>query len=130
MRIRTTFAVLAIAAVSLTACSSAGGDSGSAKGGSLDGKIWVLETYEANGTRSEVPGDVTVDAEFDASTSTVSGTAGCNRYNGPYTASGSTLTFGTLATTMMACVGPSADIEQIYLANLAAAKTTPRPRTP
>ena len=66
---------------------------------------------------------MSVDAEFDATASTVSGSAGCNRYTGPYTADGANLTFGALATTMMACIGPAGDVEAAYLANLALVKT-------
>jgi heat shock protein HslJ len=129
MRTRTTIAGLAIAITALAGCSTNGGASGGANnaeggtGGELTGNIWVLETYEQDGTRKEVPGDVTVDAAFDGSTSTVSGSAGCNQYNGPYTLSGADLTFGAIKSTMMGCVGAGGDVESAYLANLALVKS-------
>ena len=52
------------------------------------------------------PAASSVDATFDAAASTVNGSAGCNLYNGPYTADGANLTFGQLATTMRACEAP------------------------
>lgn len=122
MRTATSIVGLVIATAALGGCSLLSSGSGGT-GGTLEGKTWVLETFEQDGTRKTVPADVAVDAEFDATTSTVSGSAGCNRYTGPYTASGSDLTFGNLATTMMLCIGDAGDVETAYLANLAAVKT-------
>ena len=48
----------------------------------------------------------------------VQGSAGCNRMMGSYELSGSSLKFGPLATTRMAC--PSMDAEQAYLGALSA----------
>ena len=48
----------------------------------------------------------------------VQGSAGCNRMMGSYELTGSSLKFGPLATTRMAC--PSMDAEQAYLAALGA----------
>ena len=55
--------------------------------------------------------------EFTADGS-VSGFAGCNSYSGSYTTDGSTLTFGPLMTTKMACQAPGATVEGAYLAAL------------
>ena len=59
-----------------------------------------------------IPGEtfkVTKDAKpatlhFDPAEKHASGNASCNRFMGPYTQSGDSLSFGALATTMMACV--------------------------
>jgi heat shock protein HslJ len=51
---------------------------------------------------------------------TVSGSSGCNTYNGTYTAEGGTITFGPLAQTMKACEDAIMQIEQQYTAALAA----------
>ena len=70
MRTFTTIAGLAIAITALAACSTTGGGANNAEGGTggeLTGNVWVLETYEQDGTRKEVPGDVTVDAKFESS---------------------------------------------------------------
>lgn len=51
----------------------------------------------------------------------VTGTTGCNRYNGSYTLSGTDgIKFGPLASTMMACVGPVMVQEQAFNAALTA----------
>ncbi len=119
MRMRTMVAGLAIAATAMVACSSAGGGTG----GTLDGVTWALSQYSANGTMTDVPEIVLVDATFDKAASTVSGSGGCNRYTGPYTAAGSKLTFGPIASTQMACIGVASGVESAYFANLAAAAT-------
>jgi len=50
--------------------------------------------------------------------SSVSGTFGCNRFNGPYSMSGNLLTVGPAATTRMACMGEAARHEQNGLRQL------------
>jgi len=51
----------------------------------------------------------------------VSGDSGCNRYVGGYTISGSSITFGPLAGTLMACPDPQMKAEAAYLAKLQSA---------
>jgi heat shock protein HslJ len=109
---------LAIAAFAVAGCSSGGGS-----GGSLDGTSWTLTSYAANGSTVDVPTGVFVDANFDGATTTLSGSAGCNRYTTGYTVSGNVVTFGAIATTQMACIGPVSDVESAYLTNLAESKT-------
>jgi heat shock protein HslJ len=48
----------------------------------------------------------------------VSGFAGCNTFSGSYATDGSTLTWGPLATTRMACQRPGSAVESDYLAAL------------
>jgi heat shock protein HslJ len=118
MRMRTLIVGLAMGSMALAACTTAGGS-----GGTLDGVHWGLISQVVDGKMTDISDDVLIDATFDAGTSTVSGSSGCNRYTGPYTASGSNLTFGALASTQMACAGNGGTQEPIYLANLAASKT-------
>jgi heat shock protein HslJ len=117
MRTRTLIAGLAIAAAGLAACTGSTGGTG----GTLDGQTWALTSYAKGGTMTNVPADVLVDATFE--NGTVSGSGGCNRYTGSYTADGSKLTFGPLGSTQMACVGAASDVESAYFANLAASAT-------
>jgi heat shock protein HslJ len=117
MRIKTLFFGLAIAALTAAGCTSATGGSG----GTLDGVTWALTSYLADGSLQTVPDDVLADATFTAADSTVSGSGGCNRFTGAYTQDGASLTFGPLASTQMACIGPASDVEAGYLANLEAA---------
>ena len=109
-----------------TACSATGGGSspsGAAggTGGTLEGTHWKLTTFDAGGTSTTVPAGVIVDARFTANT--IAGSGGCNVYTGPATVSGATIKVGDLVSTQMACVGPPADVERAYLANLAKAAT-------
>jgi heat shock protein HslJ len=48
-----------------------------------------------------------------------SGTGGCNQFNSTYTLSGSSLTFGPLMTTKVACPDATSSVETAYFANLA-----------
>jgi heat shock protein HslJ len=120
MRVRTLITGLAAIGVvaAVAACSPSAGS-----GGQLDGKIWALTSYTSDGATQQVPAEVLADAEFIAAESNVSGSAGCNRLSGGYRAEDANLTFGALATTQMACVGPANDVEAAYLANLAATRT-------
>ncbi len=71
---------------------------------------WVLQAgLDVDGWEAVAP-----DATFEAET--VSGSTGCNRYNGPYTVDGDTLEIGVLATTRMACAPPADAVELAYLA--------------
>ena len=78
-----------------------------------------------------IPGEtfkVTKDAKpatlhFDPAEKHASGNASCNRFMGPYSASGDSLSFGALATTMMACVDDALTRrETAFLAALNATK--------
>jgi heat shock protein HslJ len=119
---------LAIGAVTamllLSACSSGSGATAAPKGGTggtLEGPTWVLKSYDATGKMTDVPQDVYADAAFKGGT--VNGSGGCNVFSGSYTASGSALTIGPLATTMMSCEPAKNDVETAYLAALGKSAT-------
>jgi heat shock protein HslJ len=58
---------------------------------------------------------------------TVSGSAGCNQYNGPATLDGSTISIGPLASTKRACVDEAANTQEVaFLAALENATTLQR----
>ena len=114
MRTFTPIIGLLIAALALVGCSA----SPAGSGGTLDGVTWALTSFVANGEEQTVPDGVIVDAVFQPSDSTISGSGGCNRYFGTYTADGSSLTIGQVGATQMACAGPGGEIEGIYLAAL------------
>lgn len=57
---------------------------------------------------------------------TVSGSGGCNRFNGPYTQDGTTITIGEMASTSMACAEDVQQLEDQYFAALAAATQVER----
>ena len=63
---------------------------------------WVLS--ELNGTPVQTSNtDKDASVKFSLADMRVSGTGGCNRFNGSFTAKGKDLSFGPLATTKMMC---------------------------
>jgi heat shock protein HslJ len=48
----------------------------------------------------------------------VSGNSGCNQYSGTYRTDGSSITITNIASTMMMCAGPGADVEASFLKGL------------
>ncbi|HTH61007.1 MAG TPA: META domain-containing protein [Paraburkholderia sp.] len=92
----------------------------------LDDTHWTLTGWQqAGGAARAVPtggasGEpLTLDLSTDGGQRHASGFSGCNRFAGSYTLKDGLLSFGTLASTRMACVGPGADIEQPFLDALA-----------
>lgn len=67
-------------------------------------------------------GDRSPTLRLESATSRASGFAGCNRFSGPYTLGGDSLSFGALAATKMACAQGN-DVEVAYLAALARVRT-------
>jgi heat shock protein HslJ len=66
----------------------------------------------------DVPGAEKVLPTIAFADGSVSGSAGCNTFNGSYTLSGDTLTLGQLATTNMACGPVESAVEKIVLDRL------------
>jgi len=115
------FSMLAVGAITviLAACSSSGSSGGT--GGAIEGLTWKLASQTVNGTATDVPAGVTVDARFDSGN--VAGSSGCNLYHASAVVADATLEVGPVATTSMACEGAASDVESAYLANLANAAT-------
>ena len=79
-------------AFSLTGCGGGDGESGSADGGTVDPVgTWGSTAAQAPNLTFTEDGNVT-------------GTDGCNRLTGSWTADGDTVEFGEIASTLMACV--------------------------
>jgi heat shock protein HslJ len=99
----------------LPACSSTGAQ----PGGDLTDIVWALTEL----TGEPPVGGTSISAQF-TSDGKVWGSAGCNRYNGTYTVTGSNITFSSpLASTMMMCETAVMDQESAYLKALGEAKT-------
>lgn len=92
---------------------------------SLAGTNWSVVNYN-NGKDALVSAllDTQITALF-GEDGTVSGTASCNNYSGPYTVDGQSIQIGPLVSTMMACADPEGIMEQetAYLAALEQATT-------
>jgi heat shock protein HslJ len=87
----------------------------------FEGTEWALKFQDQNEQAAAVIIGTTITATFDGGR--VSGSSGCNTYQGAYTLDGETLSITDLAVTEMACDTPEGvmDQEQLYLANLASA---------
>jgi heat shock protein HslJ len=110
------YLVLGLSAVLVFLSSCAASQPGS--GGDLTGQVWALSELKG---KSLVTG-TNISALF-TSTNKVSGSAGCNQYSGSYSVSGSSITFSSIASTMMACDTPIMAQETSYLNALGEAKT-------
>jgi heat shock protein HslJ/serine/threonine protein kinase len=90
---------------------------------SLTDGTWLMTAYN-NGKQAVVSGvaDTEVTAVFGAD-GTLSGSAGCNRYNAPYTMDGNKITIGAPTTTRMMCPQPIMEQEAQYLAAIQLAAT-------
>ena len=126
MRTARLLLVLAAAVVLTAACSSAGSDAGAgtedasadASGGALDlTGSWRLDEGDGPGGEVEIIPTARVTMEVDAE-SGVTGSASCNRYSGTVVVDGSSVRFGPIATTRMACAPRPGAAEAAYLAAL------------
>ena len=89
----------------------------------LAGTSWIVTGYN-NGNQAVI--SPIIDTELTLSfgdDGTVNGSAGCNGYSSTYEANGSSIAFGMMTSTMMACAEPEGimEQEQRYLAALEAA---------
>jgi heat shock protein HslJ len=69
---------------------------------------WTVTSYYSGDAVTSVIGDVALTTTFDDQD--VSGHAGCNSFNGPYTVDGDAIEIGPLASTMAAC--PNEELQQ------------------
>jgi heat shock protein HslJ len=81
------------------------------------GLTWQLSEQATDGALTSVPEGVLVTLALDLGNA--GGTGGCNVYTATYTMDGSSLTFGPISSTLMACESPAGDVEAAYFANLA-----------
>jgi heat shock protein HslJ len=90
--------------------------------GVLDGE-WTVQAVILDGEETPVIAGTSVTATFDAGA--LSGSAGCNNFNGSYKTDGTSLTIGPLASTSMFCADPTGTMDQetAYLALLTEAQS-------
>lgn len=88
------------------------------EGGSIEGPTWTLVSYVEGGGQQAVPAGVEATATF--ADGTVQGSSGCNSFSGSYEVSGDGLTFGPLASTLMACEPPEGIVESVVFGGLEA----------
>ena len=76
---------------------------------SINGQ-WKLVSHGSASSQTPAAPDVDTSIEF-KSDGTLSGTVGCNSFGGEFKVDGDTVTFGSVASTMMFCEGPVGDQE-------------------
>jgi heat shock protein HslJ len=84
----------------------------------LEGTSWVLDEFGPEDALTAVLPDTPITLNF--ADGGINGSAGCNSYFGVFTQSGSSLTFGAIGSTKMACPDPTMQQENEYLAALGA----------
>jgi heat shock protein HslJ len=89
----------------------------------LENSLWTLAAKDGE----MLPEDLEITASFtpgdEPDQGTVSGSAGCNRFNAGYVLEGNNISIDAAATTMMACPPEQMDAEQAYLQAMQAAQT-------
>ncbi|MFE9631547.1 META domain-containing protein [Streptomyces sp. NPDC006463] len=79
----------------------------------LTATLWTVDSLISGETVSSVPAEAVGKAHFTlAADGTASGVLGCNRFSAKATVEASTLTFGPVTSTRMACEGPAGEIER------------------
>lgn len=116
--------VLSAAALltALAACSSGGGTADTVV--DLTGS-WTLTSGTTPDGEIALVADAPVTMDVTASTD-VAGSSACNRYTGQVTVDGSSVSFGPLASTRMACPADIMAVEDAYLAALGAVDSATR----
>lgn len=103
----------AVADDSLTLSDEAGAELATftAQSQDLADTTWTITSYNAGSAAVSLLEGTEADLAF-ADDGTISGTGGCNRLLGSYTAGDGTISFGTIATTQMACEAPVGLMDQ------------------
>lgn len=99
-----------------TACGEDGVTTPGDGHGELEGVTWVLDRGSIEDLAADAPAAARVDLRIDGDA--VTGTSGCNTYGGSVRVDGSSISFGDLFGTQIACDPPLMDLESAYLAAL------------
>jgi heat shock protein HslJ len=89
----------------------------SAESGSIEGVTWLLREQAVGDTQAEIPEGISVSLRMEDGRA--AGNGGCNRYMAEYRLGDSTIVFGGIGTTLMACQEPAGTVESTYLGNVA-----------
>lgn len=81
-------------------------------GRGLEGPTWIVQEMSIDGTMTAPIPESPPSAVFEEGA--VSGSSGCNNYNGSYQASDGSMTFGPFASTQMACIPELMAQETVY----------------
>lgn len=108
-------ALIVLSLIAVACSSGAGGGSPSAGPGDigLANTSWTVTSLAGRPTVGPARPTMTFSAD-----GRVSGNSGCNQYSGTYRTDGSSITITNIASTMMMCAGPGADVEALFLKGL------------
>ena len=109
-RLAALIAVAAVIIVALAGC----GDSGEPAEFSLEDTYWVCSAASNGEELVDLIDNSHLDIVFAGTEA--SGSSGCNRYSGPYTLDGNSITVGPFTSTLIACEEPLMAQETAYLA--------------
>lgn len=86
---------------------------------------WIVDSLVDGATVSSVPAEAAGRARFSLTADgAASGSLGCNRFSAKAVVEGSSVTFGPLTATRMACEGPAGDVERSLTALLGSGPLT------
>lgn len=80
----------------------------------IEGTLWIVDGIVADETVSSIPGDATASITIVAGEATIE--TGCNNAGGSVEVTGTTLTFGPMPMTLMACPPAETELESAVLA--------------
>jgi heat shock protein HslJ len=86
---------------------------------------WKLVSYGSPSNPTPAAADVDTSIVFDAD-GNIGGSVGCNSFGGAYKVGGNTITFESIVSTLMMCVGPVGDQETVTLNVLVGSATFTR----
>lgn len=86
----------------------------------LEGRTWVLATFDSGAQAQDVPDNIGISVKFD--NGKIDGNGGCNHVGGGYTLSGNSLNIKGLLSTKMFCEA-AAKWETMFLQRLEKSKT-------
>jgi heat shock protein HslJ len=105
---RTLLTLWVAAGLFLSACASLAAPAG------LSGTSWKLVSYGPVGNPTPVASGIATNLDF-GKDGTVNGNFGCNSFSGNYQVTNGKIAFSMMISTMMACVGPQMNQEDIGL---------------
>ena len=110
--------LLATAVVALLAAvpAAAFAQDGAFEGADIEGRTWILREQATEDGMRAIPEGIVVSLVMDAGMA--AGTGGCNRYSASYVVDTERISFGEIASTLMACPDPAGSVEHRYYADL------------
>ncbi len=85
--------------------------------------LWTLTSLQVNGQTRELVSNAPVTLTFHETSHTITGNSGCNSYQATYQQQNAQIRFQDFASTLIGCLGPAGEQENLYLQALSHAET-------